>query len=49
MYESLPDTPELLDESVDYVESRLLVPLPTYFIGGYGMGAPKGAVGGFEE
>lgn len=36
-----PDAPELLEEFVDYVEGRSPVPLPTYFIGDYGIGAPK--------
>lgn len=36
-----PDEPDRLDELMDYVEGRARVPLPTYFIGDYGVGAPK--------
>lgn len=36
-----PDSPERLEEFMDYVEGRLQVPLPTYFIGDYGVGAAK--------
>ncbi|KAL3744752.1 hypothetical protein ACJRO7_013940 [Eucalyptus globulus] len=36
-----PDAPELLEEFADYAEGRSPVPLPTYFIGDYGIGAPK--------
>lgn len=36
-----PDSPELLEEFMDYVEGRTQIPLPTYFIGDYGVGAPK--------
>ncbi|XP_012451411.1 zinc finger CCCH domain-containing protein 64 [Gossypium raimondii] len=36
-----PDEPDRLDELMDYVEGRAQVPLPTYFIGDYGVGAPK--------
>lgn len=36
-----PDAPELLEELADHVEGRSPVPLPTYFVGDYGIGAPK--------
>ncbi|KAF3439609.1 hypothetical protein FNV43_RR17887 [Rhamnella rubrinervis] len=36
-----PDSPDRLDEFNDYVEGRSQIPLPTYFIGDYGVGAPK--------
>ncbi|OWM83147.1 zinc finger CCCH domain-containing protein 64 isoform X1 [Punica granatum] len=36
-----PDSPERLEEFVDYVEGRSQIPLPTYFIGDYGVGAAK--------
>ncbi|ESQ42724.1 hypothetical protein EUTSA_v10013022mg [Eutrema salsugineum] len=36
-----PDSPELLDEFLDYVEGRAQVPIPTYFTGDYGVAAPK--------
>ncbi|KAA3477186.1 zinc finger CCCH domain-containing protein 64 [Gossypium australe] len=36
-----PDEPDRLDELMDYVEGRAQVPLLTYFIGDYGVGAPK--------
>lgn len=36
-----PDAPELLEEFTDFVEGRSQVPLPTYFIGDYGIGAIK--------
>ena len=36
-----PDSPEQLDEFMGYVEGRSHIPLPTYFIGDYGVGAPK--------
>ncbi|CAN6457093.1 unnamed protein product [Victoria cruziana] len=36
-----PDDPELLDEFMDFVEGRREVPIPTYFIGDYGVGAAK--------
>ncbi|KAJ9183815.1 hypothetical protein P3X46_007622 [Hevea brasiliensis] len=36
-----PGSPELLEEFMDYVEGRTQIPLPTYFIGDYGVGAPK--------
>ncbi|KAL1217423.1 Zinc finger CCCH domain-containing protein 64 [Cardamine amara subsp. amara] len=36
-----PDSPEFLDEFLDYVEARAQVPIPTYFTGDYGISAPK--------
>lgn len=36
-----PDSPERLEEFMDYVEGRVQIPLPTYFIGDYGVGATK--------
>ncbi|KAL3535612.1 hypothetical protein ACH5RR_004073 [Cinchona calisaya] len=36
-----PDSPELLEEFNDYIEGRSKFPIPTYFIGDYGVGAPK--------
>lgn len=36
-----PDSPDRLDEFNDYVEGRSQIPLPTYFIGDYGVGAAK--------
>ncbi|OMO67291.1 Zinc finger, CCCH-type [Corchorus capsularis] len=36
-----PDETDRLDELMDYVEGRAQIPLPTYFIGDYGVGAPK--------
>ncbi|XVE97983.1 hypothetical protein REPUB_Repub03eG0066000 [Reevesia pubescens] len=36
-----PDEPERLDELMDFVEGRAQIPLPTYFIGDYGVGAAK--------
>ncbi|KDP33838.1 hypothetical protein JCGZ_07409 [Jatropha curcas] len=36
-----PGSPELLEEFMDYVEGRSQIPLPTYFIGDYGIAAPK--------
>ncbi|CAI0387273.1 unnamed protein product [Linum tenue] len=36
-----PDSPERLEEFMNYVEGRSSVPLPTYFIGDYGVAAPK--------
>ncbi|XP_062091034.1 zinc finger CCCH domain-containing protein 64 [Humulus lupulus] len=36
-----PDSPERLDEFTEYVEGRSEIPIPTYFIGDYGVGAPK--------
>ncbi|XP_028774214.1 zinc finger CCCH domain-containing protein 64 isoform X2 [Neltuma alba] len=36
-----PESPDQLDEFMDYIEGRTQVPLPTYFIGDYGVGAPK--------
>ena len=37
----LPDSPERLAELADYVEGRSGVPLPTYFVGDYGVGSVK--------
>jgi hypothetical protein len=36
-----PDSPDGLDELADYTEGRSKVPLPTYFVGDYGVGAFK--------
>ncbi|XP_038699803.1 zinc finger CCCH domain-containing protein 64 [Tripterygium wilfordii] len=36
-----PDSPELLEEFMDYIEGSSQISLPTYFIGDYGIGAPK--------
>ncbi|WJX96524.1 hypothetical protein P8452_77720 [Trifolium repens] len=36
-----PDSPDLLDEFMAYIEGGSHIPLPTYFIGDYGVAAPK--------
>ncbi|KAK6236489.1 hypothetical protein SCA6_011826 [Theobroma cacao] len=36
-----PDETDRLDELMDYIEGRAQIPLPTYFIGDYGVGAAK--------
>ncbi|KAL8498124.1 hypothetical protein ACS0TY_021451 [Phlomoides rotata] len=36
-----PDSPEQLEEFNNYIEGRSKIPIPTYFIGDYGVGAPK--------
>uniref|UniRef100_A0A2P2JC73 Uncharacterized protein MANES_03G034200 n=2 Tax=Rhizophora mucronata TaxID=61149 RepID=A0A2P2JC73_RHIMU len=36
-----PDSPDRLEEFMGYVEGRSPIPLPTYFIGDYGVGALK--------
>ncbi|KAK3025764.1 hypothetical protein RJ639_041920 [Escallonia herrerae] len=36
-----PDSLDRLDEFTDYIEGRSRIPVPTYFIGDYGIGAPK--------
>ncbi|GER36000.1 CwfJ-like family protein / zinc finger(CCCH-type) family protein [Striga asiatica] len=36
-----PDSPEGLEEFNDYIEGRSKIPIPTYFIGDYGVGAVK--------
>ncbi|XP_041005557.1 zinc finger CCCH domain-containing protein 64 [Juglans microcarpa x Juglans regia] len=36
-----PDSPDRLDELMEYIEGRSQVPLPTYFIGDFGVGAAK--------
>ncbi|XP_052199797.1 zinc finger CCCH domain-containing protein 64 isoform X2 [Diospyros lotus] len=36
-----PEAPDQLGELMDYVEGRSQIPLPTYFIGDYGVGAVK--------
>ncbi|XP_030489769.2 zinc finger CCCH domain-containing protein 64-like [Cannabis sativa] len=36
-----PDSPERLEEFTGYAEGRSEIPIPTYFIGDYGVGAPK--------
>ena len=41
MGQFFPDSQDQLDEFMDYVEGRKEIPLPTYFIGDYGVGAAK--------
>lgn len=36
-----PDAPDKIDEFNEYIEGRSKIPIPTYFIGDYGVGAPK--------
>ncbi|KAK7329692.1 hypothetical protein VNO77_23867 [Canavalia gladiata] len=36
-----PDSPEHVDELMAYIEGGSQIPLPTYFIGDYGVSAPK--------
>ncbi|KAK3014714.1 hypothetical protein RJ639_008384, partial [Escallonia herrerae] len=36
-----PDSPDRMDEFTDFIEGRSRIPVPTYFIGDYGIGAPK--------
>ena len=36
-----PDSTEQLDEFMEYIGGGFEVPIPTYFIGDYGAGAPK--------
>lgn len=36
-----PDSPEQVDEFMSYIEGGSHIPLPTYFIGDYGVAAPK--------
>ncbi|KAI3447136.1 hypothetical protein Pfo_003801 [Paulownia fortunei] len=36
-----PDSPEQLEEFNEYIEGRSKIPIPTYFIGDYGVGAAK--------
>ncbi|CDP03158.1 unnamed protein product [Coffea canephora] len=36
-----PDSPDGLEEFNDYIAGRSNFPIPTYFIGDYGVGAPK--------
>lgn len=36
-----PDSIEGLEEFNGYIEGRSSVPIPTYFIGDYGVGSPK--------
>lgn len=36
-----PDSPEQLDEFMAYIEGGSHIPLPTYFVGDYGVSAPK--------
>lgn len=36
-----PDSADQLEEFTDYIEGRAEIPLPTYFIGDYGVGATK--------
>ena len=41
MGQFFPESPERLGEFTDYIEGRFEIPIPTYFIGDYGVGAPK--------
>ncbi|GAB4853788.1 hypothetical protein Ancab_017982 [Ancistrocladus abbreviatus] len=36
-----PDSPDQRDEFTDYIEGKSEIPIPTYFIGDYGVGAAK--------
>lgn len=36
-----PDSPDTLDEFMEFIEERREIPIPTYFIGDYGVAAPK--------
>ncbi|XP_057247376.1 zinc finger CCCH domain-containing protein 64 isoform X2 [Beta vulgaris subsp. vulgaris] len=36
-----PDSTELLEEFMEYIEERRDIPIPTYFIGDFGVAAPK--------
>ncbi|KAK4483663.1 hypothetical protein RD792_010864 [Penstemon davidsonii] len=36
-----PESPEQLEEFNAYIDGRSKIPIPTYFIGDYGVGAPK--------
>ncbi|XP_021859400.1 zinc finger CCCH domain-containing protein 64 isoform X1 [Spinacia oleracea] len=36
-----PESTEKLEEFMDYIEGRREIPIPTYFIGDYGVAAPK--------
>lgn len=36
-----PDSSDMLEEFLDYVKGRSQIPIPTYFIGDYGVGAAK--------
>lgn len=36
-----PDSPDQLQELMEFIENRSQVPLPTYFIGDYGVGTTK--------
>ncbi|KAL3829987.1 hypothetical protein ACJIZ3_018789 [Penstemon smallii] len=36
-----PESPEQLEEFNEYIDGRSKIPIPTYFIGDYGVGAPK--------
>ncbi|KAI3941941.1 hypothetical protein MKW98_009151 [Papaver atlanticum] len=36
-----PDSPENNEEFLDYIQGRSQISIPTYFIGDYGIGAPK--------
>lgn len=41
MGQFFPDSPDRLGEVADYLEGRSEIPLPTYFVGDYGVGAAK--------
>ncbi|KAK9099313.1 hypothetical protein Syun_026358 [Stephania yunnanensis] len=36
-----PDSPDRLQDFMDYIEGRTPIPIPTYFVGDYGVGAAK--------
>ncbi|XP_059633104.1 zinc finger CCCH domain-containing protein 64 [Cornus florida] len=36
-----PDSPDSLEEFTNYIEGRSSIPIPTYFIGDYGIASPK--------
>ncbi|KAK9131157.1 hypothetical protein Sjap_011644 [Stephania japonica] len=35
-----PDSPDRLQDLMDYIDQRTPIPIPTYFVGDYGLGAP---------
>ncbi|MCL7037413.1 hypothetical protein MKW94_027405, partial [Papaver nudicaule] len=39
--ENLEEIKEVNEEFLDFIEGRSQIPIPTYFIGDYGIGAPK--------
>ncbi|KAK9101307.1 hypothetical protein Scep_024737 [Stephania cephalantha] len=36
-----PDSPDRLQDFMDYIDGRTPIPIPTYFVGDYGVGAAK--------